>query len=399
MAIAGTLAVNILARTDKFVKGIAKARKSVRGLSKSVKASTNVLGRWQKRLIAAVGIGAVGRMIIRTAEASDALAKMSDRLGFNAQQLEFYQFAAKRSGIETRTLTMAIQRLERRAGEAAKGMGEAQGALKDLNIDAVEFVKLDPHKQFAKILESTRGITNQNEKLRLFFKLFDSEGVGLIQMNEDMGELRKRFEELGGAQTDEGLAAATQFIDSLTDLTQSATKAGQSLVGAFGPGLKTILDATAATIERMVKAAKAFADILVLLSGGSFTSIGQTNRFEGTGTLAERDRRLRRIHNRPNPMSKSERLRQLQFANPQPRGEFEALAQSFADPIRIGTSQIASNPFPRSQKDQERILKDSLEVQRRQLRAQEDALRVQREMNNLFRSQQGAGLNTAAEGF
>ena len=207
MAIAGTLAVNILARTDKFIKGITRARKSLKGFDKSTKQTERSLGGLARNILAIVGPAVLGRMITSTAQASDQIAKMSRRLGFNVEQLQFWQFASQRAGIEQRTLTMAIQRMERRLGEAAKGMGEAQGALNDLNINAAEFVKLAPHRQFEKIIEATRGITNQNEQLRIFFKLFDSEGVSLVQLlGENVGELRAQFKQLGGARTKEGLA-------------------------------------------------------------------------------------------------------------------------------------------------------------------------------------------------
>ncbi len=243
MAIAGTLAVNILAKTDKFEKGITRARKSLKGFDKSTKQTSTSLAALSRNLLAVLGPAIIGRMIVRTSQASDELAKMGRRLGFNVEQLQFWQFASKRAGIEQRTLTMAIQRMERRLGEAAVGLGEAQGALNDLNIDAKEFIKLAPHMQFEQIIEATRGITNQNEQLRVFFKLFDSEGVSLVQLlGENVAELRSEFKRLGGAQTKQGLAQATNFVNAMTNLRQVSGSALEKIVIDVSPALTKVIE-------------------------------------------------------------------------------------------------------------------------------------------------------------
>jgi hypothetical protein len=64
---------------------------------------------------------------------------------------------------------------------------------------------------------------DETERNALAMKLFDSEGVRLVQLAEQgekgIAKLRKRFQELGGALSEEGARRAVEANDAWTDLT------------------------------------------------------------------------------------------------------------------------------------------------------------------------------------
>jgi len=434
MAIAGTLAVNILARTDKFNKGISSARKSLKGFDKSTKQTSRSLSVLSRSLLAIIGPAIMGRMIVSTAKASNELENMSRRLGFNIEQLQFWQFASQRAGIEQRTLTMAIQRMERRLGEAAKGMGEAQGALKDLNIDAAEFVKLQPHKQFEQIIEATRGITNQNEQLRVFFKLFDSEGVSLVQLlGENVGELREQFEQLGGATSKEGISQATKFVNAMTNLKQTSGKLLETFTITISPAAEKAMNFLIGRFEGFRANEKAIAEML-----SETPSIEQGIAF-GLGGKERVDamRKRQRLLDRPSlPMTPRQRAARL----PQPTtqsGKFgeisRGLLQSLEGPqltaspqelIRIGRrmrararnggrplppgspvfggfepdipasgmsmADLSRNPFPRTEADKKRIAEKALRIAEETLTQNKQQVIEFQKFNNAFINRQQA---------
>jgi hypothetical protein len=120
--------------------------------------------------------------------------------GWRLQEL---RFAAKASGVEQQTLDMALQRFTRRAAEAAQGTGEAKDALAQMgialrdqggNLCSSEDLLGDVADAFARIEDPA-------ERLRLAFKLFDSEGVALVNLLSDGGgaleEMRERARDLG----------------------------------------------------------------------------------------------------------------------------------------------------------------------------------------------------------
>jgi hypothetical protein len=160
-----------------------------------------VSGRWAWRSLATVG--GLGALIDRSISAADAIGKTADKIGVGVEALQELRFAAKASGVEQQTLDMALQRFTRRAAEAAKGTGEAKDALAQMgialrdqsgNLRSSEDLLGDVADAFARIEDPA-------ERVRLAFKLFDSEGVALVNLlrggSDALEEMRERARDLG----------------------------------------------------------------------------------------------------------------------------------------------------------------------------------------------------------
>ena len=128
-------------------------------------------------------VGGLAALVDRSISAADAIGKTADKIGVGVEALQELRFAAKASGVEQQTLDMALQRFTRRAAEAAQGTGEAKDALAQMgialrdqsgNLRSSEDLLADVADAFARIEDPA-------ERLRLAFKLFDSEGVALGQ--------------------------------------------------------------------------------------------------------------------------------------------------------------------------------------------------------------------------
>lgn len=194
-----------------------KGEKSVRKMEVASKDASKGLGGLVERaknlklaavaltgVLAAGGLaGALYAMTRRAIESADAIGKTADKLGIGTDALQEYRFAAEQAGVSQETFDMAMQRFTRRAAEAAQGTGEAKDALKQMGIElldqngnmrASEDLLLDVADAF----EST---TDSSERLRLAFKLFDSEGVALVNMLMDgsdaLEEMREEARRLG----------------------------------------------------------------------------------------------------------------------------------------------------------------------------------------------------------
>ncbi len=113
------------------------------------------------------------------------------------------RFAAKASGVEQQTLDVALQRFTRRAAEAAQGTGEAKDALASMGITLRD---QDGHLRrsedlLADVADAFARIEDPAERVRLAFKLFDSEGVALVNLLSDgsgaLDQMRERARDLG----------------------------------------------------------------------------------------------------------------------------------------------------------------------------------------------------------
>lgn len=125
---------------------------------------------------------AAGAAIIRSQmQTIDALGKTADKIGVATEALSAMHHAANLTGVATSTMNMGLQRFTRRVSEAARGTGEAKGALRELNIDAKELMQLPLDKQMGVVADSLNNLDSQFDRVRLAQKLFDSEGVALLQ--------------------------------------------------------------------------------------------------------------------------------------------------------------------------------------------------------------------------
>jgi hypothetical protein len=182
-----------------------------------------------RRLTIAAGLtgAAITGIAVKTARAGDNLVKTSQRLGLTIKQLQEWRFAAARSRIETATFDMAIQRFGRRFAEASRGEGEAIKALARLRVatrDETGQIR-DLDEALSEALIKLGEWPNETERNALAMKLFDSEGVRLVQLAEQgekgIAKLRNRFRELGGALSEEGARRAVEANDAWTDFTTS----------------------------------------------------------------------------------------------------------------------------------------------------------------------------------
>ena len=190
----GKIEIDILANTSKLVKSMNKTEKT---FQKSMSNMTK----------AAVGFATIfvsGQLISKitaTNAALDKIGKTSSKLGITAEALQGLHLAAEEAGISTETLDMAIQRMTRRVAEAAMGTGEAVGALNELNITAAELAKLTPDEMLKRVADGMLNVTSQSDKVRLSMKLFDSEGVALVNMlskgSKGLDDVADKAERLG----------------------------------------------------------------------------------------------------------------------------------------------------------------------------------------------------------
>ena len=231
--------VNIQIRAiDKTKKGFASA---TRGLKMIAGAALNM----KTALVGAAGVAGMGLLISRSLSATDALSKTATRIGTTTESLSRLQYAAKISGVETQTLNMAMQRFGRRASEAAVGTGEARGALKELRLNAADLIKLPLDEQMIKLAQAFEDNIKPINRTRIAMKLFDSEGVALLQMTElgaaGMRELFKEAEMLGAVMSQDAAKGVEDANDAMTKLFTIFKGVTAQITAALAPALEEVL--------------------------------------------------------------------------------------------------------------------------------------------------------------
>jgi len=194
-------------------------------------------------LAAGLAVKRIKDITEETARLGDQIAKTSEKLGVGAAALQELRHAAELTGIPTRTMDMALQRFTRRAAEAAKGTGEAKDALKQMGVRLKDSQgQLRPTEELlgdvADAMAKTKG---DGDRLRLAFKLFDSEGAALVNTLKGgkaaLEEMRQEARDLGGIMDDELIALSVEY----TDESLRATKALRGVKNMIARNLLPVL--------------------------------------------------------------------------------------------------------------------------------------------------------------
>lgn len=169
----------------------------------------------------------------------DNLAKTADKIGATTESLAGLRHAAEQTGVSSNTLDMAMQRLTRRVSEAASGTGEAKDALIELGLNAQSLEKLPLDTQMEKIATAMGGVESQADRVRLAMKLFDSEGVSLVNTlglgAEGLQEMAKEAEQLGLAVSRVEAKQIEMANDEVDRAKKVFTGLGNQLATAFSP--------------------------------------------------------------------------------------------------------------------------------------------------------------------
>jgi hypothetical protein len=249
VAKAGTITVDFDAKIARLQQKLKTASGSVRRTAVRMRRDLQpaMMAIQRSAAAAAVGIAAMAATGLRSA---DSLAKTADKLGLATEKLAGLRFAAERfSGFSARQFDLALQRMTRRIAEAAVGTGEAQQALKDLGLDAQTLARLAPDEAFRRIADAIQNVEGQGQRLRIAFKLFDSEGAGLVNTlnagRDALDEMQARAEALGIALDREAAAKAEQANDAIAEMRASAAGMAQTLAIELAPSITGVSKALA----------------------------------------------------------------------------------------------------------------------------------------------------------
>jgi hypothetical protein len=232
----GSLFIDLRASTKGLKKDVDKAVQKTRRLINKGFKTAFVAG--------IAGAAALAASISQAADRIDHLAKTADKLGVPIQRLQALQRAGELTGVSVNTMNMAVQRMTRRVSEAANGTGEAVKALKELGLDAQQLANMSPDKQFQSIANAMQNVSSQGDRVRLAMRLFDSEGVSLVntlaQGSAFIDETAKRLTKLGVTLSRIDAAKVEMAGDAFSELKLVSQGVTNQLAIQFAPVIKEI---------------------------------------------------------------------------------------------------------------------------------------------------------------
>ena len=230
--------------TKIIISAVDKTKKGFRGVTNGLKTVTNAVFSMKSALGLAAGGAAMGLLIKKSVDVVDSLDKTASKIGVTTQALTKMRYAAGLTGVATTTMDMALQRFTRRTAEAARGTGEAKGALQKLGLDATELIKMPLEERMLALSDAFSQQTNEAEKLALAFKLFDSEGAALVNTlklgRDGLKEMFKEAESLGIVLSTTAVKGIVKAKDAISKLFTLFSGVRDQMTAALAPALEKI---------------------------------------------------------------------------------------------------------------------------------------------------------------
>ena len=235
---------------DKTKKGFGSATKGLKAVAGAVlSAKTAIVG-----LVGAAGFGA---LIASSLRATDTLTKTANKIGTTTEALGALRYAADLTGVSTQTMDMALQRFTRRTAEAAKGMGEAKGAIKELGLNARELNRMPLDERMIVLADAFKDVTSESDRLRLAFKLFDSEGAALVNTLSQGGDALKEMlgeaKALGLAMSSNAARGVEDASDAITKLLSLGRGVRDQFTAALAPAIESVVTRLTEFFETIAK--------------------------------------------------------------------------------------------------------------------------------------------------
>ena len=222
---------------------------------------------------AAAAAGTVFALTKRVAESQDRIGKFAERIGFSVEGLTQLRFAAEKTGVDGDKLNIAMQRLTRRLAEARAGSGTAKVALEEmgrvLGKDIVNTGR-SSEETLSDIADAMKKIEDPAKRTSLAFKLFDTEGVALVNTlkdgSEGLNKLKAEASALGATFDREAAENSAKFNDTLLEVTSTADGIFRSVMNEVMPGITIVLEDLRDTIVENKDRFIDFANTVVKMS-------------------------------------------------------------------------------------------------------------------------------------
>lgn len=210
MALADDIEFRLGARTRGFETALSRVKRSVFSLKGALVGLTG-----------GVSFEAMRRGIESVASIGD----VADKVGLTTEALQGLRYAAEQTNVPVTALDMGMQRFSRRVAEAAAG------ATNDL-AKVLEANNIQLHDQHGRLRDQVdilgdyadliRNAGSEQDKLRLAFLAFDSEGAALVNTLRDgrdgMQEMMREAKDLGIVLSEDTVRAAQELDEEFNKI-------------------------------------------------------------------------------------------------------------------------------------------------------------------------------------
>ena len=271
-----TLKVVIEAVADKLnsvVDGVKDKLESVQGVSgkfaDKLDGVSSKLGGAAKAMApvsAAAGVlgGALVATAKKTADHTDEIDKMSQKLGMSRTAYQEWDYVLSQAGTDINSMMMGMKTMTNKVDDCARAGSTAGTAFGELGISWADLKGKSREDIFALTIERLQGCQDETKRAALANDLFGKSGQNLAPLLNEGAEateaLKQAARDYGFVLDDEAIDAGVAFTDAMDTMKRSLQTVGVALGTAVMPVLTDFCYFVAENIPKVAQNVRAVAD-------------------------------------------------------------------------------------------------------------------------------------------
>ena len=239
---------------DKFESELEENTRELDEFEKETEENKNTLEKLSPvTKAAAAAFAALSAALIKvTADAltwADEITKLSDNTGVCVETLQVWSAVAEKVNVPVDAMTGAVSELVNKMGEARENADTAKESFGQLGLrvtDSSGRMK-DAETMFYQVIDRLKDIEDKTERDVIAMKIFGEsaqELSGIIALgSEGIGEMAKRFDELGVTLSSEEINKLKALDDSFESMKLAMAGVGKEIALDLAPALTAIFTA------------------------------------------------------------------------------------------------------------------------------------------------------------
>ena len=195
---------------------------------------------------AGVAVAGLIKLASSTAETTDNIDKMSQKLGMSRQAYQEWDFILSQSGASIDSMKGGIKTLTNMYDDLGKGTATATEAFGRLGLSYESMAGMSQEEIFETTVTALQGVTNETERAALANDLLGKSGSELAPLlasgSGSIEEMKKKAEELGLVLSDDTIDAGVTFTDTMDQAKRSMSTMVTSIGAAVMPQIQKLLD-------------------------------------------------------------------------------------------------------------------------------------------------------------
>ena len=197
--------------------------------------------------VAAAGTALYG-MATKSANTSDHIDKMSQKIGISRQAYQELDFICSQSGANVDNLRVGMKTLTNQMGQAASGTGDAAEVFQRLGLSVTDSSgqMKSQEEMLWETLDALQGVENQTERATLANQLFGKSGSDLMPLvngaRGSIGDMRDEAHDLGLVLSDETIDSGVVFTDTVDKIQRSLSAVATNIGAEVMPIVQQVLD-------------------------------------------------------------------------------------------------------------------------------------------------------------